>query len=77
MMISNTSDKQKNVDQIILIEDEYINDSDVEEIDTGTVILEVEDEPNNNIGPFPVLRRERHEISIVDVSKIITSWFRE
>lgn len=76
-MISNTSDEQKNVDQIILIDDdEYINDSE-EEIDTGTVILEVEDEPNNNIGPFPVLRRERHEISIVDVSKIITSWFRE
>lgn len=109
-MISNTSDEQKNVDQIILIDDdEYINDSDVEEIDSGeeeefdsdeeeefdsdvgefdsdtdTVILEVEEhETNNNTGPLPILRRERHvdyltpvrnsqnhEVSIVDISKI-------
>ena len=100
MMISNTSDEQTNVDQIICIDDEYINDveeeidSEEEEIDseeeeeidsdTDTVILEVEEDETNNIGPFPILRRERHvdyltpvrnsqnheEVSIVDVSKI-------
>ena len=117
MMISNTSDEQKNVDQIILIDDdEYINDSEEEidseeeeidseeeeeidseeeeeidseeeeeiDSDTDTVILEVEEDETNNIGPFPILRRERHvdyltpvrnsqnheEVSIVDVSKI-------
>ena len=108
-MISNTSDEQKNVDQIILIDDdEYINDSEEEidseeeeidseeeeeidseeeeeiDSDTDTVILEVEEDETNNIGPFPILRRERHvdyltpvrnsqnheEVSIVDVSKI-------